>query len=374
MEKKRRHSLEILILFIMMVGVILLRFKTPYVFTDGKFPIIWVGAGIGSVIGSLVRKDKQCEGAILPLLLVLNYFLFKLDIFIPSYIVILVVLCGVIVYYSLRYSVKNKYFSSLFAIILLIAFFAVNYSAYNKRIFKDVNLDYIVKKELGIKGSISKDDLKGVERLPLSTRYIVNSLEGIENFESLKSLGLWDNVYLIKDLGRISSLEELERLMLWHANLDQLKELHRMESVTHFEIIYPHSGKLSQLIFFPNLEALEMQGLHLENLAALKNLESLEYLSLADGQVKSFDGIEDLQNLKTINMYRLHVSDVDKIFNLKNLKLIKLNNMNIPFREEFDRRTMESGIVIEEFNSLTINEVLEKEVNEFNKKNESSKP
>ncbi len=359
MEKERKHSLEIHMLFIMMVAVMFLRFKVPYILTDGKFPVIWATLGIGCILGAVIRKDKQYVGAILPILLVINYFFYKINIYIPAYIIILLFLCGAIVYYSWKYSVSYMYFSGVLSMILLIAFFLGNYSAYNKRILKDINLDYNVKKELGIKGSISKADVKDVESILVSSRYTVKSLEGIESFERLKSLGIWDNVYLIKDLGRISSLEELERLVLWYANLEQLKELQTMESVKRFELIYPHSGKLPNMTFFPNLEVLEMQGLQLDNLDALKDLKSLDYLSIADGQVMSFDGIEELQSLKTLSMYKLHLSDIDNIFELKNLEKIRLNNMNIPFREEFYKRAKEQGIIIEEFNSMTIYEIFE---------------
>lgn len=370
MEKEKKYIFEILIIAITMIVVMLLRLKMPYVFNDGKLPIIWVGVGIGSFIGELIRKEKRYAGVILPILLVINYFLYKVNLYIPAYIIILMYLATAIVYYSLSYRVRYKYFSSILAVTLLIAFFLVNYNAYNKRILKDINFDYIVKKELELKGSISKSDLRDVESIILFSRYTVNSIEGIENFESLKSLGIWNNTYLIKDLERISSLKELERLVLWYADLEKLSEIKKMDSVKRFELIYPRKGKLPPMTFFPNLEVLEIQGLNLQSLDALKDLEAIDYLSIADGQVISFDGIEELQSLKTLSMYKLHISNIDKIFELKNLQKIKLEDMSIPFRDEFDKRAKELGIIIEEFNSMTLDDILEEEVNEFNNKTE----
>lgn len=359
MEKERIQAFEIFMLFIMMLMVIWSRIKWPYLLMDGDFSVLWINLGVGSMIGLAIRRKKRYAVAILPFLLLFNYFSYKVNINIPAYTIILTFLCGLILYHSWKYGVSYKRFSSTLAIILLAAFFVGNASAYNRRILKDINLDYIVKQELGIGGKISKADLKNVERILISSRYKVYTLEGIEGLEGLKSLGIWDNTDLIKDLGRISSLKELERLVLWDLKLEQLQELQEMTSIKKFELIYPHKGQLPQLVFFPNLEVLEMQGLDLDSLDALKSLKSLEYLSIADGKVVSFDGIEGLDSLKTLSMYKLEVSDSDimKIFELKNLQTISLNNMEIPAREEFNKKAEELGIVIEAYNSMIIDDI-----------------
>ena len=114
---------------------------------------------------------------------------------------------------------------------------------YSNRLIKDINFNRAFKKEFNIKGNISKDDLKDIDRLSIGSRDKVNSLKGIEYFQDLKTLYIWEG-NLIKDYTPINSLISLEKLKLSYIDLNQLNKLSNLESLRNLEIVYPKKGTI----------------------------------------------------------------------------------------------------------------------------------
>lgn len=336
--------------------VIMIFFMTLHLvginmFTNGFSLGFLIVFNLSNIIRYLISKDKNKKQDIigtllLPFLLLINFYLFDMGIYIPAYIVVLIGIGLTYIYYLNRLNIGSKLRKIGFLCILLIGFFSIDYYMYSNRLLKDVNFNRLIKKELNIEGSMHEDDLKGIDRLYISSKYKVNDLKGIEHFEDLKTLYISDG-NLIKDYTPLTSLVNLEKLTLCYIDLKQLDKLTDLESLQSLEIIYPKKGILKNLNNFQNLKELEIQGLEIENLNLLSGPKHLEKLGLADIPQISFEGIDQFSELRELRLYKLNVRDVKYLFKLSNLEEISIQGCDIEDYEEIRNWTKENGIKVE---------------------------
>lgn len=339
-------------------------------FPDGAFPAVWIGSTIGVLLGCLIRKDnlKELEFMAVPILMLVNHMLFRNSIYIPNYIVLFVGITGLVIYYFYRIPSRWRLYKIVAIALLLIGFLALDYHAYTNRIIKDRNFDRYVKKEFGIVGNITEEDLWNIEELFLSDRYNIVSLEGIQHFKNLKKLHLW-GADTIKDFSPLGDLQELERLMTWYMNMDKLIETGEIASLDELEILYPKKGEIANLENYPNLKTFQIQGKSFENLKGLQGSKELELLSIGDGQVISFEGIEAFPNLKELSLFKLHVTDISEIFDLEKLEKIQLQGGRIYNPKEFEEMAEEGGIYLEKIK--TLEEQMQEEIDKYNSTEET---
>ena len=261
-EKVKWYKKSYLCSIIAIVALMAVHLFLINVSMDGMMPSMLNGVLLGSAIGSLVKKRKDSLIAFVLLAVILaNYFiLFRNGIYFPNYILLFVGLAVMIIWDLVKKNENHAKEKIAFVLALLIAFFSLNYIMYGNNILKDQNFYRAVKKEYNISGKITEEDLEGIDRLSLNSKYYVNSLEGIEYFKSITFLSIWDG-RAIYDFTAIGDLHKLERLVVWYANLDRLEDIEKMESVKYLEILYPKRGKLDSLQDYPNLTDLYIQGL-----------------------------------------------------------------------------------------------------------------
>ena len=347
MRKERNYSHETNILWITLIIVMLVHFKWPHIFGDGSFPIVWISVGIGSLIGTKVRKEKLAYETILfPAIMILNSLIYRL-FFIPNYIILVLSLVGCCLYYLWRHPLKHKGLRGALIVISLLALFAVDFQLYSNRLIKDAVLDGIIKREYDLNGTIKAEDLSYRDRLIISN-YPINSLRGLENFKALTELRIWNDAHLIKDIEIISQLKRLENLTIGGPDLNKLNELEAMETVKELQLYYPKRGELKVLNSFPNVVKLSLAGFMLEDLKSLSNNKSLEELTISGGQIRSFNGIQELRRLRVLNLSDAHLADIDWVLELNSLEEIVLRDVNLPFQEDFIRKATEKGITIKQ--------------------------
>lgn len=336
---------------VIMIILMILQLFVVNCVVDGKFPAVWIGALIGTLIRYKIKNIDMIEiylGLALCLAMILNYILFiYCFIYIPNQMILFIGLAAILVYYLMRDNSKYKYYKIGLLLILLIGFFSADYYLYTSNIIKDRNFCRYIKKEYGIKGRIKEEDLKGIEELFIDDDYHVNNIKGIEYFKDVKSLWIWDGK-MIKDFRPIAALSKLEHLNIWYINVDKLEKVPRMESLKWLEIVYPKGGKLDNLENFPNLEQFEVQGMDFDNLTGLKGPSQLKRLDIGDGQLTKFDGIESFSNLKELDLYKMNIRDVSRVFDLENLKSINLEGGHIYNKDYFNKMTKEKDIVVKE--------------------------
>lgn len=304
-----------------------------------------------NIIRYLISKEESEKRdiigiLILPLLLLVNFYLFDNGIYIPEYIVVFSGIGITYMYHLNRLGSTNKLIKIGFLCILLIGFFSTDYYMYSNRLIKDINFNRTFKREFNINGKINKENLKDIEKLSIGSRFKVNTLNGIEHFIDLKKLSIWDG-NLIKNYTPLNKLSNLEHLMLWYIDLNDLDKLSKLESLEHLEIIYPKRGNIKNLNNFPNLRQLEIQGLNVENLNLISGPKHIEILGVADISQISFEGIDQFTELKELRLYKLKVIDMNHIFKLDNLKEISIQDCDIADYEEFRNWTKENGIKVD---------------------------
>ncbi len=336
------------------IGVMILHLFVINIFVNGKIPGVWIGSLIGSLIGFFVidkgKNKRSKETFLVSIVMIGNFILFKNDIYIPDYIVFFASIGLTCVYYLTKMESKYKLVNLGLVFILFIGFFSLDYYMYSNRLIKDRNLYRAIKHEYNITGKIDKNSLKGIEKLNIGSRENTNSLKGIEHFEDLKTLYIWEG-QSIKDLTPINLSPNLEHLMLWYINLEQLQQLNGIETLEWIEIIYPKKGELSTLDNLSSLKHLELQGINLDNLNGLIGAKKLEKLSIAYGQVGSLDGIESFPYLKEVSLSNLDVIDISPLFRLENIENISLHNCKIDNDDERIKNAREKGIKIEIINT-----------------------
>ncbi|SNS27533.1 hypothetical protein SAMN05446037_10077 [Anaerovirgula multivorans] len=346
-------------LFILMI----LYIRGINAFPDGGFPAIWIGSTIGVSLGCLIRKDnlKELEFMAVPILMLVNYMLFRNSIYMPNYIVLYVGITGLVIYYFYKVPSSWRLYKIMAVILLLIGFLALDYHTYSNRIIKDRNFDRYVKKEFDIGGSITEADLWDIEELFLSERDNIVSLEGIHHFKNLRKLHLWGG-NIITDFSPLGDLNNLERLMTWYMDMDKLIETGEMTSLEELELLYPKRGKITGLENFPNLKSFRIQGKSFEDLRGLQGPEDLELLFIGAGQVISFEGIEAFPNLRELGLFNLNVTDISEIFDLEKLEKIQFEGGRIHNPKQFEEMVEERGIYLKKIK--TLEEQIREEINE----------
>ncbi|WFD11077.1 hypothetical protein [Tepidibacter hydrothermalis] len=319
---------------------------------DGELSGIWIGLLIVGVIGELIKESRdyiykriliRCS---IPIIMILNYVLFRFSIHIPNYIVFFTILCiYIIIIYRTSFD-RYKMIFSIGIISLLLLFFCTDYYIKSNNIIKDINFRRYISKEYGIKGKIEPSDLENIEKLSIDVSDI-NSIKGIEYFKNLKELYIHD-AYKINDFSWMPQLNKLNYLMLWYMDLDDLESIEELRSLEHLEIVYPKYGELENLKNFSNLKELDIQGIdYMENLNCIKGPKNIKRLGLGDSQIVVFDGIEEFEKIEELSLYKISSTDVSKIFELKNLKKVVMESCNIYKQDEFIQNLKADGIQVE---------------------------
>jgi hypothetical protein len=356
-EKVKWYKSSYLWNVVSIVALIIVQLFFFNISMDGKMPSMLIGVLLGTILGSIIKKRNDIGiVAVLSVAIIGNYYLlFKNGIFFPNYILLFFGLAIMVIRDLIKKNENHSKQKIIFMLVLLVSFFSLNHIMYGDNFLKDQNFYREIKKEYNISGKIREDDLKEIDRLHLDNHYLINSLEGIEYFRSLTFLSVWDGS-TIHDFTSIGQLHNLERLVVWYADLDRLKKIEEMDSIEYLEILYPKEGTIDNLDNFPNLKDVYIQGMDLEDLNGLTGPSSLEELHLGDAQINSFDGIKNFPNLKLLNLYKIASDDCMMVFELDNLKKISIQGGEITELDEFKRMAKDKGIELEmSDNSLEVN-------------------
>ncbi|HAK41541.1 MAG TPA: hypothetical protein DCM59_00865 [Clostridium sp.] len=286
-----------------------------------SFWIIFMVAGI-----MFHRKDwKEYMLLIFP---VLNYFLFKFFyIFIPNYIVIFIVVAVLTIFCAVKENSDKKKIKIALVIVLGIVLFSTNCYLYSNRIIKDGNLEAEIKRSQEIKKpafiSLKQGELDKIDEMRISDVNKVKSLSGIESMDSLKTLYIDDEGFII-DYSPLLKCKSLKRMSIWYGNLNKFGEIDTFKNLEDLVIAFPKKGSLEDMPYFPDVKNLDIQNKKPISLSGLKNFPKVEKFSLSVTGVPSFDGIENLTNLKELILYDKVIENYDKLLSIPTLKKISL--------------------------------------------------
>ena len=135
-------------------------------------------------------------------------------------------------------------------------------------------------------------------------RYQVVTLDGIGGLHNLKRLALCSG---INSLNPVSSLSQLEELILQDTAITDLTPLAELG----------------------NLKRLEIRGSNVGDLSPLKNLQKLETLIISDSNVKDLTPIKDLTNIRRLFLHNNRISDITPLAGLTQLTMLNLSGNQI---------------------------------------------
>ena len=190
----------------------------------------------------------------------------------------------------------------------------------------DDQLAYQIKRILGLSADdiISKADALELTDLQIKEGHntqspYIQTLEGIQHFEKLRSLRL--EGLKIKRIDPLASLTTLRSLTIRRCSkLVDLPRLGKLKELTKLEIVSvrlaPRNFRfLRQLV---NLRELNLAYTSIANLSSLSELAKLRMLRLTGTQVSNLAYIRDLSRLKYLDLYDSRVDDVTEIVEVLN--------------------------------------------------------
>lgn len=319
---------------------------------DGKFPLVWVVLLSLTLVITITNFNELHSSNyiiisyIISIPMSLNYFLFKLSIYIPSHIIFILSLSLAIIYGVTKEFHTKKYIRIILVLLSACIFFSINYYLYSQRIIKDSNLEIIAKKAIGMNmyslKPLDKTNLSNVNTLKIKN---VSNLEGLENVTNLNELDISDNG-LILDYSPIAKLGNLKTLSIYNSDLNILGEVDFIESVENFQLIYPKTNSMKGLPLFPNVINLTINFSSDFALSTLKNFPKVEEFSLCLEGPLTVDGLEVINNLKTLNLSYAYISDYSKLFDIPTLETIHLKNCYISDIDDFIKKAESKGIKV----------------------------
>lgn len=124
-----------------------------------------------------------------------------------------------------------------------------------------------------------------------------------DNFEkSIREvLGIWDEEIMTSDIKGITEL-----------NLEQ-----------------KNIKNIGAIMYFTELESLDLSGNEIRSLSPLSQLMLLEHLKLEDNQISDVSPLAELTELKTLALNNNRISDISALYGLSNMQYLSLNGNQI---------------------------------------------
>lgn len=223
---------------------------------------------------------------------------------------------------------------------------------------------------------IYQDEALSLENLILNC-YLINSLQGLEYFQSLQKLLIYaDDITDLEPLKHLTALEQLEiasyqitsieplkyleNLKVLDLYYNQVADLTPLQNLSKLESLYFSSSQkvdytpLGQLT---NLKELRIPYVELEDYSFLNSLTNLEVLYLGSYPLKDLSIFSHLINLVELILPYHESSDLDALKPLENLEYLFLGHYypidNIQSIANFDKLKV-LGLVLTDGNDLSL--------------------
>lgn len=159
----------------------------------------------------------------------------------------------------------------------------------------------------------------------------VESLDGLENFENLKSLVLTGNS--VSSLEPIGGLGKLQTLGLRSNKISDISPLSRMFVLTALDLTDNNIVSISSLSGCTSLEELHLGSNSIRDVSALAYCRSLVSLDLDNNEILDISSLSGLVNLTMLNLDNNNISDLTPLYTLKKLQVLYIHNNNISLED-----------------------------------------
>ena len=350
------------LVFLLLLLVMTLHFRDIYLVpAESNPPMTWLGFGLGGLINLSAKWYKKeplsrflIYTTITSLTMSANYLLFRAGIPVPGYVVFILI-TGTLLLVDIFQREESHLLLKAGIVLLSVAlFFAVDYEQYQDRLLKDHRFDRHIRHTFELEAPLTAEDLAEIEGFSISRFNNVSRLDGLQHFINLTRLYLWD-ASMVEGLTLVADLPRLETLMLAGARLDTVNDMPPIPTLTTLEVVYPDKGRLKTLAHFPNLEELDLQGvhapLHYEGLSHLNLPDSIQVLGIADTPVFSLREAAHLPRLHHLRFYEVHLEDVDQLAFMEQLDYIRLQRTVFDNASLFHELVQQHGIRLEDLDA-----------------------
>ena len=180
---------------------------------------------------------------------------------------------------------------------------------------KDISIIYSLKNliKFGIeepKIAIDFADLLNLEQLYITWH---KKIEGLKNLSNLKELSIWNYAPKTQDLQEISSLENLENLIITQSKIGSLNGIGKLP-LKSLQLNFLRTLKeINEVGDVTSLEKVELESCKkIIDYSYLGNLNQLQELILLKcGDIESIGFVKKLNNLKRLSFYGSNIKDGD---------------------------------------------------------------
>jgi Leucine-rich repeat (LRR) protein len=216
----------------------------------------------------------------------------------------------------------------LFFVFLQSVLFLFSQGYYGNFTFGDTNLEYVVNKQLPVKGKLSS-----LQHLIGDSSGIESYLKGLEFCTNLEYASLSDNrIYGISPLRADKKLKYLDLSFNLLSQIDTLKYLKRLR---YLNLASNEIKDISALSALKNLVYLDISSNQIKSLLPLKNLKKLKYLNvsmnpLSEKELQVLSKFSELEYLDISGIKCHDFSFLKKLIHLKRLKMQFLDLISLP--------------------------------------------
>jgi len=172
------------------------------------------------------------------------------------------------------------------------------------------------------------------EQLPPETQQTVSALLAIANTENCAAADahLGDRTQLdltgrdIRDLNPLLYFPQLESLNLAQNQIVDVAPLANLPNLTELYLLDNNVTDISPLSPLSQLQTLNLDSNQIQDLAAVSDLRSLTFLAASDNQIKSLDPLSNLSNLTDLVLANNQITDLEAIAALTQLTYLNLGN------------------------------------------------
>lgn len=157
----------------------------------------------------------------------------------------------------------------------------------------------------------------------------INSLEGLENQQSVKEIHIEENLDL-SDLSPLASCPALERLEAYRTKIHDLTPLANHPNLKSINVNHTAVTDVSPLSTIPTLELVWLYGTAVMDVSCLATLPRLNSLNLYKTQVTDLSAFQDRENIINIERKKISIKKEGKTSEEIKISIAKI-------REKLDR-------------------------------------
>lgn len=179
----------------------------------------------------------------------------------------------------------------------------------------------------GLKGRLSFERWKNLERVSVVAHPQLTEVEGLQNLPELTAVEILDNK--LQAMGPLRALPRLRELSLARNGLQQVPAFTTLPELRRLDLDGNSLKKLSALAGLEKLDWLNLNNNPLENLEGVSGLQNLRRLTARNQRSKgltSLEGLRELPKLEDLNLGRNSLKELSPLQNLTELRVLVLSD------------------------------------------------